>query len=98
MWLQSITNKDNLSKVNEVGVISQKEWANQQLKEIISTNKNSGNIILTNPWHKKYLTSFYIPRDCQLYLIDPLSEHNLYKFQYNFVVNNNSNYELQKID
>lgn len=85
IWLKSIH-----LQTNKLKVISQKDWADSQLREIISTEIEIDALVLANPWQKKLLPSFYVPKDIKTYLIDPLKEENIYKYQYNYVFNNDT--------
>lgn len=85
VWLSSIkvVPFEKLSKIN---IVSQKEWATQQLKEIyFNLDQEPNLIIIASPWQQKYLSSFYFKAETEIILIDAYLELNLYKYQFNAI-------------
>lgn len=80
IWLKS-SNSIGRGMVDAITVISQKEWATKQWKEVYSNQNEPDLIIIASPWHQKHLSSFYFTQQTEVFMIDAYMETKLWKYQ-----------------
>lgn len=92
IWIRTkkkVSSKD----VENIIVVTQEQWAKNQLNEIYyDPSFSKDQIILVNPWKLKYLSSFYTPHASNVLCIAYEDEVNLYRHQINKVHTQNSYY------
>lgn len=82
VWIRIKTGL-SASDLANVQVVSQDQWAKEQLREIYVENEKMPElIVLTNPWKAKYLSSFYVLPETKLYMICLRHEEKIIKAQY----------------
>ncbi|QXM06628.1 DrmE family protein [Crassaminicella indica] len=87
LWLRAslyLSTKD----LSRIEVITQSDWARKQIREIFNQEDNAPSIIiLTNPWNKKYLSSFYFLAKTKFYIVCGFYEKKIIDYQINMVFN-----------
>ncbi|WP_028782230.1 DrmE family protein [Thalassobacillus devorans] len=88
VWLRSYMEL-GLDQLNKIDVVTQKEWAEKQIKEIyLEESLEPDVIILTNPWVKKYISSFYYSNKTEMNILELYNELPLLKYQINKIKDN----------
>jgi len=85
VWIRSLQLYNKID-VGKICVITQREWAKNQWKEVYLTGKQDPDVIvISGPLHKKYLSAFYIKCNTKVIFIDAYDEIQLIKYQLNYV-------------
>ena len=93
VWIRSMIGVSAKSLVN-ITVISQEEWAKRQLNNLYDDQSNYPEmLVLTNLWSERYLSSFYIHPETQVFYTCLNYEIRLVKNQLMKVYLSNENYK-----
>jgi hypothetical protein len=89
IWLRFKLNLKS-KELSKLKIHTQSEWAKSQIKLVVENrNERPDIVILTNPWLDRYLSSFYIFPETQLYFICLGYEYKLIEQQINMVFTHN---------
>ncbi|MFC4601815.1 DrmE family protein [Cohnella hongkongensis] len=92
LWIRMQT-KWTAKEAEYISVITQDQWAKNQLKEIyLEDNKAPDHVVLLSPWKLKYIGAFFIHAKSKVSCISYEHEINLYRYQINKAFGQNNGY------
>ncbi|NTU33228.1 hypothetical protein HPY27_24035 [Brevibacillus sp. HB1.1] len=81
-------------KLEHLKVITQEEWAKNQLKEIyLEQSEHPKKVILATPWKQQYLSSFFLSNNTDIYFLTLPTETLIVKNQIRKVYEENISYK-----